>query len=156
VEQLFKSLRGAPSEMDRDRELLKQHLQEVADSFELAPQNFFLAKLFGLSFAYGEETCTASMRVQPFMYNPAGIVHGGVISFLADTAMGHLTNRESSKPYVSLEFKVSFMKAVRAGMLHATAFYRRKGNKVVFLDCIVRNEEGVEVAQMTSTYYQLS
>ena len=47
-------------------------------------------------------------------YNPLGSVHGGVIATLLDSALGcsiH-TTLEAGQGYITLEFKVSFIKAI--------------------------------------------
>ena len=58
-------------------------------------------------------TCTPDESV----YNPIGAVHGGLVCTLLDSAAGCAlhTTLPQGKGYTSVEIKVSYLKAVRAG-----------------------------------------
>nr|WP_277398301.1 PaaI family thioesterase [Neobacillus citreus] len=107
-------------------------------------------------FDYDDEakTCTITCPVTDIMYNPAGIVHGGIFTFLADTAMGHLNFRLKDVPYVSLELKTSFFKATKSGKLIATSRYKKDGYKISFMEADVRNEEGELLCTTSGTFYR--
>ena len=49
------------------------------------------------------------------MYNPIGVVHGGIVCTLLDSALGCAlhTTLPAGKGYTSVEIKVSYLKAVR-------------------------------------------
>src|SRR5882757_3886528 len=57
---------------------------------------------------------TFTFQPQEFHYNPIGMVHGGVITTILDSAMG--CSLHSTLPagtgYTTLELKVNFLKAV--------------------------------------------
>ena len=73
------------------RHRFEQALAEHEQEFE----TFFLAKLFGLRFEYSPGRCRVDLAVDEFMLNPRRGVHGGVIAFALDTAMGHLCRHEA-------------------------------------------------------------
>ena len=115
---------------------------------------FFLARLFGMQFEYGEDDCRVSFEMKDFMLNPQGSLHGGVIAFALDIAMGHLL-RVRSGPGTTLEMKVQYLSAPRAGRLTATGRFLRRGASVSFLRAELSNEAGDLLAFATSTWKSL-
>lgn len=133
-----------------------QMMEAAYDTYKIAPESVFMFKLLQFEFDYDSEakSCTITCPVTDLMYNPAGIVHGGVLTFLTDTAMGHLNFRYKDSPYVSLELKTSFYKAVATGKLIATSRYIKEGYKVSFMEADVRNEEGELLCRTSGTFYR--
>ncbi|MBF4766336.1 PaaI family thioesterase [Nocardioides agariphilus] len=89
------------------------------------------------------------------MYNPIGVVHGGIVCTLLDSALGCAlhTTLPAGKGYTSVEIKVSYLKAVRSssGRLTATGRVVRAGSRVGFTEGEVTDESGAVVATATST-----
>jgi acyl-coenzyme A thioesterase PaaI-like protein len=52
--------------------------------------SFFLSRLFGRTVSYEADARIVSLDVKPFMYNPQGSLHGGVLATALDISMGHL------------------------------------------------------------------
>lgn len=131
-------------------------VEEAYDTYDQNPENIFLFKLFQYEFDYNEEerTCSITSPVSDIMLNPTGIIHGGVLSTIADTAMGHLNFHFKDAPYVTLEMKTSFFKAVSTGKITATARYVKEGYKLVFMECDVVNEDGDLLCTTTGTFYR--
>lgn len=129
---------------------------EIYDTYECKQEKSFLNKLFQYEFSYDDEarTCTVTCPVSDFIYNSAGIVHGGVLTHLADTSMGHLNYYFKHAPYVSLELKTSFYEAVKSGVLTATARYVREGYKVCFIESEITNEQGQLICKTSGTFYR--
>lgn len=98
-----------------------------------------------------EFTCTPDESV----YNPIGVVHGGLVSTLLDSVCGCAV--QSTLPlgtgYTSLELKVSFLRPVHAhsGELIAHGWVPRRGRRASFAEGDVRTEDGKIVATATST-----
>lgn len=133
-------------------------VEKAYDTYEINQESIFLFKLFQFEFDYDEEerTCTITCPITDFMLNPGGIVHGGVYTFIADTAMGHLNFHFQDATYVTLEFKTSFFKATSTGSIVATARYIKEGYKVCYMECEVRNEEGDLLCKTSATFYRYS
>jgi uncharacterized protein (TIGR00369 family) len=96
-------------------------------------------------------TCTPDESV----YNPIGAVHGGLVCTLLDSAAGCAlhTTLPQGKGYTSVEIKVSYLKAVRAGsgLLTATGTVVKAGSRVGFTEATVTDGSGALVATASST-----
>lgn len=96
-------------------------------------------------------TCTPDESV----YNPIGVVHGGLVCTLLDSAAGCAlhTTLPQGKGYTSVEIKVSYLKAVRAdsGPLTVTGTVLKAGSRVGFTEASVVDGSGTLVATATST-----
>ncbi|HLG01180.1 MAG TPA: PaaI family thioesterase [Acidimicrobiia bacterium] len=88
--------------------------------------------------------------------NPAGIMQGGFVAALADSAMGAsaVTFLEGRKAFVAnAELKVSFLRPVRIGSeLTCTARVLSGGKRVAFLEAEIVDDEARVVLRATSTY----
>ena len=90
--------------------------------------------------------------------NPAGIIQGGFIGAMADSAMGSATvtfaRAEGRRVFSSnVEMKVSFLAPVRVGaMLECTASVVSGGRRVAFAEAEVVDDGGKTVARASSTY----
>ena len=115
---------------------------------------FFLARFHGLEFEYGENECHVSFDLKDFMHNPQGGLHGGVIAFVMDIAMGHLLYHRNG-PGATLELKVQYLKVARFGRLTCTARFLRQGRGVSFLQAELVDHGGELVAFATSTWKAL-
>jgi acyl-CoA thioesterase len=71
--------------------------------------------------------------------NPNGIVHGGVVFTLADTAMGWATLAvlDDGQICASIEVSVRYLRPIPGGRLVATASVLRAGRRIVHLECSV-------------------
>jgi uncharacterized protein (TIGR00369 family) len=96
------------------------------------------------------------MRVDERFLNPAGIVQGGFLSAMMDSAMGAsaVLSVGDRKVYVAnTEMKSSFLRPVRDGdVLTCTARVLKPGNVVAFLEARVVDEQRNLVATASSTY----
>ena len=115
-----------------------------------------IASLLGMSLVSvdpGEAVFT--LTPDESMFNPIGVVHGGVVCTLLDSALGCAlhTTLPAGKGYTSVEIKVSYLKAVlpSSGLLTATGRVVRAGSRVGFTEGEVRDASGAIVATATST-----
>ena len=119
------------------------YLQKIV-SGELPPAP--IATLMGFTAAAvspGEVTfyCTPDTSV----YNPIGMVHGGLVCTLLDSVVGCAvhTTLPVGMGYTSLELKVSYLRAVRAGdQLTATGRVTKPGRRAAFAEGEVRDDPG--------------
>jgi uncharacterized protein (TIGR00369 family) len=115
---------------------------------------FFLTRLFGMDFEYLEDACRISFDLKDFMFNPQGGLHGGVIAFALDISMGHLLYKTSG-PGTTLEIKVQYVKAARAGKVTATGRFLRHGRSISYLRSELVGDKGELIAYATSTWKSL-
>ena len=101
-------------------------------------------------------TTVWQMRVDERFLNPAGIVQGGFIAAMLDSAMGAsavtaLGGRRAS--VANTEMKVSFLRSARTGdRLTCTASVLKPGSVVTFVAARVVDDQGQVVATASSTY----
>jgi uncharacterized protein (TIGR00369 family) len=86
--------------------------------------------------------------------HPYGIVHGGAIASLADSAvaMALISLVEQKDRITTIEFKINFFVPISKGELKAHAKIIHKGSKTAVGDVEVNNEEGKMVAKVIATY----
>jgi len=103
------------------------------------------------SFSEGEVVVT--LPVTTSHTNPMGTVQGGVISAMADAAMGwaYMTTLGEGESYTTLEMKINFLRPVWQGTLSARGRVRRAGRAVALIECDVVDEEEKSVAYAVST-----
>jgi uncharacterized protein (TIGR00369 family) len=90
--------------------------------------------------------------------NPAGVLHGGVLAGLADSAMG-LTTLGLVAPGESTtntDLHIRFLRPTTAGTLRATARVLRRGRRTMALECDVADEQGRLVARASSSFLVLA
>jgi uncharacterized protein (TIGR00369 family) len=96
------------------------------------------------------------MRVDERFLNPAGLVQGGFLSAMMDSAMGAsavLSTVGRRVFVVNTEMKSSFLRPVRAGaQLTCVATVLKPGSVVAFLGAEILDEEKNLVATGSSTY----
>ena len=85
--------------------------------------------------------------------NPMGTIHGGVLTDLADLAMGSAfsTVIGEDESFTTIELKINYLKPVWNDTLTATANVMKKGSTVGLIECEVQDSKGSLVAYTTST-----
>lgn len=116
--------------------------------------SFFLSRLFGMTVSYEGEACVVSFEVKPFMYNPQGSLHGGILATALDISMGHLLKQHFGAG-ATLEMKVQYFAPVRSGLVTCRAGFLKKGRKTFFLQSLAQDDTCETVAHATSTWKQL-
>ncbi|MGE0160352.1 MAG: PaaI family thioesterase [Gemmatimonadales bacterium] len=97
---------------------------------------------------------------RPDLAQPAGIMHGGVISTLIDTGIAHalmmtdrLTElRHDGGALVSVDLRVKFIRPVSAGAIVCEAKIVRLGRQIVHAEAVVTGEDDKEVARGDAIY----
>ena len=93
------------------------------------------------------------------VYNPIGVVHGGLVCTLLDTVTACAVH--STLPlgvgYTSIEIKVSYLRPVAAGVeLTAHGWVTKPGRRAAFAEGDVRDSKGVLLATASSTCLVMS
>ena len=78
----------------------------------------------------------AALDVNDRHLNPNGVVHGGVVFTLVDTAMGRATMSvlDEGRICASIEVAVRYLRPISGGRLVATASVLRAGRRIVHLE----------------------
>jgi len=102
-----------------------------------------------------EGSAVVEMAATSDMANTAGFVHGGMISALADSAMGR--SIRTIKPAVvrsmSFDLKLSFISAAKVGeTLRATGRVVHAGRRTAVTECRVEGAGGRLVATASGTF----
>jgi uncharacterized protein (TIGR00369 family) len=124
----------------------------VAGRFPAPP----ISRVLGFALVEVEEG-RAVFAVQPEErhYNPIGLVHGGLLATVLDSALGcavHSTLPQGTG-YSTLEIKVNFTRPVRidTGLLRAEAKIIHRGKQTATAEGTVRDEQGRVYAHGTTT-----
>ena len=112
------------------------------------------AGLIGLSFtekANGSSQCV--LTVSENLFNPNGVLHGGVVYSMADTGMGGALHSilAADETCATIEINIVYLKAVTAGVLICNTKLLRKGRNIGVLESDVENE-GQLVAKALGTF----
>lgn len=134
-----------------------------SDSSAATPERFSeapISRLIGFQVApeTGDGVTVVALEAGPQHANPMGRVHGGVISALADAAMGTAYGRVllDEEDFSTIELKVNFMRPVKTGTIIARARIVQRGLRIGFLDCEIRDTAERLVATATSTCMTIS
>jgi uncharacterized protein (TIGR00369 family) len=103
----------------------------------------------------GEGFVTVEMTATEDMANASGFVHGGMISALADSAMGRAlrTLKPGVTRAMSFDLKVSFVNTAKIGeTLRATGRVVHAGRRTMVTHCRVVGRGGRLVATASGTF----
>ena len=103
----------------------------------------------------GEGAAVVEMTATEDMANASGFVHGGMISTLADSAMGRSLRTLSPgvARAMSFDLKLNFINAAKIGEnLRATGHVVHAGRRTVVTECRVDGRDGRLVATASATF----
>ena len=103
----------------------------------------YTARNVALTMDWAESLCTAG-----------GILHGGVVIALADSAgasCAMLNLPESAVGTTTIESKTNFLGAVRGGVVTASATPLHRGGTTIVVETEVRDDRGKLVAKVIQT-----
>jgi uncharacterized protein (TIGR00369 family) len=88
--------------------------------------------------------------------NPAGVVQGGFLAAMMDSAMGAsavTAARDRKVAVANTEMKISFIRPVRAGdELTCVATVLKPGRTITFVEAKIFDDNGLVIATASSTY----
>ena len=93
--------------------------------------------------------------VQPSDMNPYGVLHGGVLMTLMDTAMGWEVAMRivpQGRINAAAQMNVHFLAPVRSGLVRARAEVVKIGKRLAIVDARVTDDQGNLVAIATATH----
>jgi uncharacterized protein (TIGR00369 family) len=150
--QISCDLRGKPNAAGPKAQLNMNSTERP----DMEPEQFPapIGKLLGLNLLQAEN----GMAVVEFVAderhaNPAGTLHGGVLSDIADAAMGfaYYTTLAADESLATLELKINFLRPVWKATLRAKARVVHAGKVVGLIECDILDERQRLVARASST-----
>lgn len=131
----------------------REHLQAIIDGNLPVPP--FAALVGARLQSVGDGEAIFRCTPDESTYNPGGIVHGGLLCMLLDSACGCAVQSllPAGVAISSIEIKVSFLSALRAdsGELEVIGKALRVGRQVAFAEAHARNGEGKLIGHATSS-----
>jgi uncharacterized protein (TIGR00369 family) len=123
---------------------------------DMKPEEFPapIGKLLGLKLLQAENGMAVIEFVADERHaNPAGTLHGGVLSDIADAAMGfaYYTTLAADESLATLELKINFLRPVWKATLRANARVVHAGKLVGLVECDILDEQQRLVARASST-----
>jgi uncharacterized protein (TIGR00369 family) len=114
------------------------------------------ANQFGFALILAEHGKVAlRMRVNENHLQVHGVVHGGVLAALADTA-GGLATYMACPPgtrVATIEMKINYLEAVEGGSVTAEAIVVRIGRHVAVVDCDITDDRRRLVGKALMTFF---
>ena len=104
--------------------------------------------------SYTADEVILSIDWAPALCTAGGILHGGVIMTLADSAgaaCALLNLPENSSGTTTIESKTNFVGSIKAGTVTATSNVLHRGSTTIVVETSVRDASGKLVAKVTQT-----
>jgi uncharacterized protein (TIGR00369 family) len=103
----------------------------------------------------GPGTTTWEYTVDPAHFNPNGVLHGGVLMALLDTAMGHAVAAlvaPDGAYNAAAQMSVHFLEPIRAGTITARAEVKKCGKRLAVVEAEATDDNGAVRAVATATH----
>jgi len=103
----------------------------------------------------GDGTATWEYAVDKAHFNPNGVLHGGVLMSLLDTAMGHavaVAVAPQGRFNAAAQFNIHFTLPIRAGTVVARATILKLGKRTAVVEGRAFDQNGVLLGIATATH----
>ena len=130
------------------------YIEAVQESVRASPY----PALIGLTIAaLGFDSCRIDLTLRDDHLQPFGIVHGGVLATLIDTATfwAAFMRLPEDAGLVNVDLKLNYLKAVTRGQLRTDGQCLRAGRQISYTIASIYDEAGELVAHGTSTMMAL-
>lgn len=99
-----------------------------------------------------------SLEVRDELLQLQGVLHGGAMAALIDTAVAIAISSESDPEdrFTTVEMKINYLEPVREGRVIALARLIRNGRRIVVAECDAYDSNGQLVAKGLLTYIRLN
>lgn len=82
------------------------------------------------------DSLTLLFQTEPWMRNPQGIVHGGIIATMADITMGVLARFITQDMMPTIQINISYLRGTPVHEdIYVKSACNKKGRQIVFLSC---------------------
>ena len=134
------------------QELSAEELARLRETFARVPY----VGLLGFEFVRAERgAATFALDVREELTRMGGILHGGAVVSLLDTAAAFAVHTviDAEARTVTVDLTVHFLRPASLGRVEATARVLRRGRRVCILSVEARDEAAEIVATSTMTYF---
>ena len=103
----------------------------------------------------GGGTATWEYTVDPAHYNTNGVLHGGILMALLDTAMGHAVAElvaPEGRFNAAAQFNIHFFYPIKSGLVRARAQVKKLGKRLAVVESEATDETGRVLGIATSTH----
>ena len=117
------------------------------------------AQLLGLELVSASRgVATLKLELRPELTQNYGILHGGAMASLIDTATAFAIVSQLTEPerFTTVDLTVNYLRPVPAGALTCTAHVIRAGRRLLTLSAEVHDDGGKLAAIAVSTYIRLA
>jgi len=135
---------------------VKTNVQLAAAELRERLRNTNTAKQFGFELVEASPgRAILSMRVDERHKQLHGVVHGGVLAALADTAGGLASYMSMPRGtrIATIEMKINYLEGVEAGSVEADAQVVRIGKHLAVVDCDIRDGNRRLVGKALMTFF---
>jgi 1,4-dihydroxy-2-naphthoyl-CoA hydrolase len=113
-----------------------------------------LGTTLGIRTSGAPEEVVAELDWEPGLCTAAGVLHGGILMTLADTAgavCAFLNLPEGASGTTTIESKTNFFAAVKEGTVRASSRPLHRGRTTIVVETDVHDANGKHVARTTQT-----
>jgi len=137
-----------------EEELDPQKVERARAAFASVPYANFLGLRLG---DIREGQVSIHLEVRDELKHHQGVVHGGAIASLIDTASAFavLTQVETDERVTTTDLTIHYLRPITSGRMTATARVVRGGRRLFVLSVEVTNETSVLVATAVTTYIRV-
>ena len=121
--------------------------------------DFALKRFLGMSVRESSKgSGVTTVTLAPDHLNPNGVVHGGVLFTMVDTAMGKaaMSVLDDGQFCASVEVQLRFIRPASEGPLTATATVVKQGRNILHLEGQITGPDDRLVASATGTFTVIS
>jgi uncharacterized protein (TIGR00369 family) len=129
------------------------------ERIEQAVRNLPFGELVGIQLdAVEPGFASMTMTVRDELKQNNGVVHGGAIATLIDSAAAFaiIPSLRDDETTTTVDLTISYLRPLRKGLAHASARVLREGSRVIVLSAEVLDEGGNLAATGLTTYLRLS
>ena len=135
-------------------ELSSEHLELMRSVLKTVP----FAQLLGIELlAASRGSATMRLMIRPELTQNYGLLHGGAMASLIDTATAFAIVSQLTQPekFTTVDLTVNYLKAVTGGSATCEARVVRAGRRLLTLSAEVHDDGGNLAAIAVSTYIRL-
>ncbi|CAM3694395.1 PaaI family thioesterase [Mesobacillus zeae] len=141
---------------DEDKLILGNVLGGMKNKVSLQNSSY-IGSFLGMEKILTEYTCQITIPLTSLINNNLGIVHGGIIATLADSAMGILANEAAPEgsAAVTTQLNTHYLSPGIGSSLSCTARFVHKGSQTMVLEADVFRDDGKKAAYSTGSFFIL-